>query len=374
MKGTILPPLAYLCLIFASQTTDAIEVSRARFEDVLVAASGSSDSTFTTELADGWFARGPNAFDIDKDGNIYILDWLAQKVVKFDKQGNWLLTFSVPSDPSHPGTRSLWPMGHHPTAHRPRSDLAVDNRGNVYLTARDGSILKFSLEGTLLFRLPARPELRYLEVDRSGRFYNFPGWEDAGRVNLGMHGPAGAKEAELAHDFEYPDRLVVQKQAGDDLYFRVGGYLARATLEDYVATNKLDTVAILPNKLRLIQYEDGLVEHELPLPPPFVLLGFDTENRFYFWQAEHSYGDWMFRFCQTHVIEVWKLEGERLHVLGAITINFVKGEDPECSDRVLRDFGKNEQFIVSGDGTIYLLHGTVDTVKVSKTTFQPGSE
>lgn len=367
MKSTILTLLAHLFVIFACQATIAVEVYEGRFQDVVVAASGTSDSTFVTELADGWFVRGPNAFDIDKDGNVYILDWLGEKVVKFDKQGKWVLTFKVPSDSFLPGTRSVWPTGPNPGAHRPRSDIAVDNWGNVYLTARDGSVLKFSPEGRLLFRLPYKSDrLRYLEVDKSGRFYNFPDWQEPQIIGIGMYDPGGLRKAELVHDFEYPDRLIVQKEAGDELYFRVGKYLTRTTIEDYVATGKLDTVAILPNKLRLMEYEDEGVDHDFPFPPPYILIGFDKEHRFYFWRSKHSYGHWMSRFCQTHNIGVCRLENEQFHLMGTISIHFLKAKDPECSDRFLWDSWKNQRFIVSGDGTIYFLHGTVDTVKVSK--------
>jgi hypothetical protein len=367
MKGVILILLVHLFVIFACQTTGAIEVYEGKLQDVVVAASGTSDSTLVTELADGWFVRGPNSFDIDKDRNIYILDWLGEKVVTFDKQGNWLLTFKVPSDSFIPGTRSIWLSGSDPAAHRPRSDIAVDNWGNVCVTARDGSVLKFSPEGRLLFRLPYKSdELIYLEVDKSGRFYNFPDWRYPQTVGVGMYDPEGLMKMELVYDFEYPDRLIVQKEAGDELYFRVGKYLTRTTLEDYLATGKLDSVAILPNKLRLLKYEDEGVEHDLPLPPPYILLGFDKEHRFYFLRLKHFYGHWMYRFCQTYGIGIWRLENEELHLVSGIDFEFVKGKDPECSDKVLWDFAKNKQFIVSGDGTIYFMHGTVDTIKVSK--------
>lgn len=296
MKGTTLILLAHVSFAFACQTTGAIEVYDGRLQDVVVAASGTSDSTFLTEMADGWFVRGPNSFDVDKDGNIYILDWFGEKVVKFDKQGKWVLTFKVPSDPFLPGTRSVWlNRTPDPVAHRPKSDIAVDNWGNVYVTARDGSVLKFSSEGRLLFRLPYKNDLlQYLEVDKSGRFYNFADWQELQIVGVGMYDPAGLMKAELVYDFEYPDRLIVQKEAGDELYFRVGKYLTRTTLEDYVASGKLDTVAILPNKLRLPQHEDEDWEnnHEFPLPPPYVLMGFDKEHRFYFRRSEHFYGHW----------------------------------------------------------------------------------
>jgi len=49
--------------------------------------------------------------------------------------------------------------------------------------------------------------------------------------------------------------------------------------------------------------------------------------------------------------------------LGEVVMRFKKGTE-ECSDKELWLFRK--QFVVSGDGTIYFLHGTVDKIKISK--------
>lgn len=351
-----------LPLVFSYQTIGAIEVYEGRLQDVVVAASGTSDSTFVTELADGWLARGPNVFDVDKHGNVYILDWLGEKVVKFDKNGKWLRSIKVPRDSILGGTRYLSRVESHPGLIRSRSDLVVDNGGNIYLTLRNDNLLKLSPDGATVFRLDS-PSLPYVAVDKDGGFYHF------GDVNrtVYMYTSQRRQQARMVHDFEYPDRLIVQKETGNDLYFRVGKYLTRTNLEDYLTTGKLDTVAILPNKLRLTRYEDEGVEHELPLPAPFILLGYDKEERFYFHRPEHWWraarGS---QFCETHLISIWRLLNGESDIVGTVEICFLKGEDGECSDKGLWDFTKRKRFIVSGDGTIYFLHGTVDTVKVSK--------
>ncbi|KPK99691.1 MAG: hypothetical protein AMJ91_06835, partial [candidate division Zixibacteria bacterium SM23_73_3] len=78
--------LAFVVLLFAPlyETASAIEIEGGRLEDVVVADSGFSDSTFVTELRDGWYPVGPESFDVDKDGKIYVLDQLGAKVLKYD--------------------------------------------------------------------------------------------------------------------------------------------------------------------------------------------------------------------------------------------------------------------------------------------------
>jgi len=349
-----------LLVVFSYQTPSAIEIKGGRLEDVVVVAGGISDSTFVTEFIDGWFARGPNSFDVDKDGNVYILDWLGEKVVKFDKEGKWVLSFRVPSAPGFPGTRSVGGIPNLPQEQRPRSDIAVDNSGNVYVTT--GNTLKFSVDGALLFRLHSAT-LHLITVDKDGRFYNFRG-KPAGMVDI--YTPKGEEKATIYDDFEYPDRVVAQKEVGNDIYFRVNKYLMKTTLEDFLQTSKLDTAAVLPTMFRLFEYYDELVREVGPLPSPFTLIGFDKDNCFYFHRPGYWYAYKWERFCQTNLIYKMRLQNGEFQTAGTVNIYFLKGKDGECSDKGLWDFTERKQFIVSGDGTIYFLHGTVDTVKVSK--------
>ena len=369
MQVRALLAFAVLLLLSSHQTASAIEVRGGKLEDVVVARSGTSLSTFVTEFIDGWFARGPNTFDVDKEENVYVLDWWGEKILKFDKEGKWVSSILVQG---FPGTRSVPHIGTAPEGKRPRSDIAVDNWGNVYLTAGNNNILKFSPEGTLLFRLGGYG-FPFVTVDKDGRFYYFRIGRTLGTVDI--YSPEGDRKATILHEFEYPDRVVIQKEAGNDIYFRVNKYLMKTTLEDYLRTGKLDTAAVLPGQFRLFRYWDERVREAGPEPSPGTLIGFDTNNCFYFDEREYWYGYRPHRFCEVHHIYKCCLDDGEFEIAGPVRLCFVKGKDGECSAKGLWDFPEHKQFIVSGDGTVYFLHGTVDTVKVSKITIdEPESE
>ena len=362
MKTSHILVLVLSLLLFSFQTPNAIEVRYGKLENVLVALSGDTDSTFVTEFIDNWFARGPNALDVDKDGNIYILDWRGEKVVKFDKEGKFLLSFTIPGAPGFPGTWPVAGIPGMPESQGPTSEIAVDNSGNVYVTT--GNTLKFSPDGAFLFRLHDAT-LQHVAVDAHGRFYNFAD-ELSGVVD--MYSAEGEHRARMHHDFEYPDRVMTQKEAGDDIYFRVGKYLMKTTLEDFLETDNLDTVAILPNKLRLLWYKDEGVDLPARVPPPPYLIGVDKNNCFYFHSSDYLQDVKMLRFCESHTISRWSLYDGELNDPRSLSLFFLKGKDGECTYKGLWDFAKGKQFVVAGDGTIYFLHGTVDTIKVSKLT------
>ena len=84
--------------VLTNRISDAMKIEGGKLVDVVVADSGSSDSAFTTELKDGWLAEGPNSFDVDQQGNVYILDQISGRVLKFNKDGKWLSTLAVTTD------------------------------------------------------------------------------------------------------------------------------------------------------------------------------------------------------------------------------------------------------------------------------------
>jgi len=177
MKTKLLLAFCASVLLWPCQTSKALRVDGGTIEDVVVVASGFSDSTFVTQLQDGWYSEGPNSFDVDKDGNIYILDWMGGRVQKYNKQGRWVRMFPVIA-----GVLGLEDPP-------PINDVAVDIWGNIFVTGAlvpnipVKSIFKFSPEGRFLWRIPSPAAIRtghlghvvywFLLTDKSGRIYNF---------------------------------------------------------------------------------------------------------------------------------------------------------------------------------------------------------
>ncbi len=83
-------------------------------------------------------ASGPKDFGVDRAGNIYIVDTLKQRIVKFDKKGKYILDFGKRLDF---GTYFDQPI-----------NIALDGQGNIYVKAldRDMSIFKFNSSGNFL--------------------------------------------------------------------------------------------------------------------------------------------------------------------------------------------------------------------------------
>ena len=347
--------------------------------DVVTADSGHTDSTFVTELEKGWLSNGPNSFDVDKEGNIYVLDKLGARVQKRDKTGKWISSFPIKIQPQERNDSEM-PLTY---------DIEVDNQGNIYITGslirvfigqkmvtRKG-ILKFSSEGNIVLRLPSLINIRndelnygasrFVLTDRDGRIYNF---DDGLWGGIDVFSPDGNLEAHMYgkgfHETDYHDMGIVQKEAVNDIYFRHDKYLMKTSLEDYVRNGRIDTVAVLPYWLRLPRFVDNK-ENEFGLSEySSILIGFDRNSNFYFLRTEDWHSSRLLGICLRHYIFKLHLENGKLIKVGEIEINLQKGKE-ECSDDELLDFTK--QFLVSGDGTIYWFHGTVDTVKVSKIIF-----
>ncbi len=338
-----------LPFLAAYQTVCAIQIDGGRIEDIIVVGNGSSDSTFASELLHGWFAIGPNAFDIDTHGDIYILDWLGGKVLKFNQRGRFKLAIRV--------AKEIQRSQQEPSI----NDITVDNWGNLYLV-ENYSIDKFSQEGSILLEIP---HVRYgfILTDEDGRVYGFT---DNFWGGISVYSPGGEHKAEIYHKNGYRDIGIVQKEAGNDIYFRTGKYLVRTNLEEHSQGGKIDTVSILPDGLRLFEFAENQIREEGYVEHPLILIGFDTDSCFYFSQFEDLCGVRWIPICLTLRIFKYHLVQGKLTLAGKVEISFEKGKK-ECSDKELRDFAK--QFLVTGDGTIYWLYGSVDTVKVSKIIF-----
>jgi hypothetical protein len=351
-----------LIYVFTYQAVIAIEIKGGKMEDVVVTDSGSTDSTLITRLKGGWLAEGPNSFDVDQQGNIYILDQIGGRVLKFDRNGKWLSTFIATKDTFPLGKTNIF------------DDIAVDTLGNTYISR--GVLIKLSPLGKLLCEKPTYDDRRhgmlqqvykYVSADREGRLYNF-----SERLSIGgiaIYDSICELEEELNVNSDYLDIGIVQRDVGNDIYYREDKYLIKERLKELKSAGEsksvVDTVAILPDNLRLQEYMDDKTVEYGWVPPPVWFIGFDKDSCFYFLESRYLYNDRESSICLLYRILKYRLEKKELVESGEVEIKFNRGQD-ECSDRELFDFTK--RFIVTGDGSIYFLHGTVDKIKISKIT------
>jgi len=358
--------LFILIFVFSSDGIWGLEVHYGgKLVEVVAADSGYTDSTIATKFEDGWYSKGPTQFDVDKDGNIYILDRFDCQVQKYDNTGKWVFSFSIPGkrtkkNPS--GKCSPYMLG----------DITVDNWGNIYVDN-----FKFSPQGKLLFKCGGG---QVLLTDRTGRLYSFQ--DQFSLVNIyGLEGRRDGRIDRLEKDLHlfdyYWDLGIVQNEVGDDIYFRENKYLVRTSFEEYskdakvdstgrVIRGKIDTVAVLPDIIRVKEFYDNLKDPVWE-ENPFTFIGFDRNSNFYFVMSEFHYGPKrLMRACRIYRLRRYHLEDGELTKTGEVEVAFAKGTE-ECSDKEL--FEVSRAFKVSGDGTIYWLHGTVDKVKVSKIIF-----
>ncbi|MFH1337087.1 MAG: hypothetical protein ABII96_11270 [Candidatus Zixiibacteriota bacterium] len=350
--------------VFTNGICDAMKIEGGKLVDVVVADSGSSDSTLVTVLRNGWLAEGPNSFDLDQQGNVYILDQISGRVSKFNKDGKWLSALAVTTDTFFLGKTNRF------------KDLAVDTSGNIYVNR--GILNKFSPEGELLCRKPSpddiksrvvQPVFRYILVDRDGKLYNFGDRKFLGGITI--YDSKCRLEGVLGEHSDYYDIGIVQRDIGNDIYYREGKYMMRERLKEFIPGGKsksmVDKVAILPEYLRLYEYTEDKEREADWIPPPVWFIGFDKDSCFYFRETEYWYNSRYTPFCLVHRILKYRLEKKELIQAGQVEITFERGQE-ECSDKELFDFTK--QFIVTGEGIIYFLHGTVDKIKVSKITME----
>ncbi len=338
--------------LFTYQRAYTMQIAGGRVIDVVVADSGYTDSTFVTEFFENWLPVGPESFDIDKDGNIYVLDHLSERILKFDKEGNWITTLKGISES---GQSELQPL----------QDMAVDNYGNVYV-AKVSRVMKFSPQGKFLLESEDLSKLIgfYIIVDKRGRVYD--------PYNMVVYDQElKLREVIRVDTREYTDIGIVQKEVGNDIFFRQNKYLFRTSLEEYGQNGKIDTIAVLPKEItnpRFLGERTWKKYH--PSPETFCLfMGFDKNSCFYFYKQE-SWGNeekhkWRLK---GYTIFRYRLRKGKLEKVGEVTMTFEEDE-AEYSNTSFILGAIPFYSVVAGDGTIYWVHGTVDMVKVSKIIF-----
>jgi DNA-binding beta-propeller fold protein YncE len=98
---------------------------------------------------EGVFSR-VHGIDVDKDGNLWVSDFIGHTVRKFDKDGNELLVLGT-----H-GTAGEWDEAAGTELFNQPNETAIDSQGNVYVVqghvAGEPRVLKFSADGKFIKR------------------------------------------------------------------------------------------------------------------------------------------------------------------------------------------------------------------------------
>lgn len=342
--------LVILLCVCAHHQAHALQITGGKLIDVVVADSGQTDSTFHTYLAEGEWPVGPLYFDVDRRGDIYVV--YTPRILRFSKAGKWISTFKGVSETGKWQGEGL-------------GGLVVDNCGNTFVI-KSGGIMKFSGQGEFLSESKDRKLWDRILADKDGRIYG-PGTIDDGieiyDQNLNLRQVIPKKRG------DYIDIGIVQKEAGNDIYFRQDRCLYRTSLEEYSENRKLEKVAPLPKELTNPEFltkkelEDSSVQTQ-----SCWFIGFDKDSCFYFYNL--NYFDYKERkdICRGYSIFKYCLRGGKLKKAGEIELDFTDYK-VECSSTSLERESFDLSFLLTGDGTIYWLHGTVETVKVSKIIF-----
>lgn len=348
MKRTGSLLLAVMLSVCAYQKANAIQITGGKLIDVVVADSGHTDSTFHTYIFQGW-PVGPAYFNVDKKGNIHVLD-IPGRILIFNQQGKWISTCKGISESGRLKGESL-------------KGIVVDNCGNTYVI-KGPKVMKFSSQGKFLLESEDIKIRDQILVDKAGRVYN------PDHLNsIAIYDQKLNLKQIIPKKGYYIDIGIVQKEVGNSIYFRQDKYLFRTSLEEYDQNGKTDTAAVLPEEIIDPKFSSGKTPAGYTAPDDFCpFIGFDRDSCFYFykeyWHEEEENED----IWRSYVILKYRLNKGKLMKTGEIKVNLYKGED-ECSDKSMLYENTALSLYVSGDGTIYWIHGTVDTVKVSKIIF-----
>lgn len=362
--------LLFVSYCNANGGSDAIRVQGGKLMDIIVASGklvdfhpesiDGVDSCFCTFL-DFLGGVGPHQMDIDKDGNIYILDGYCDIIRKFDRRGKWISNFPIRTKDGN-----YYEGGLH--------GIAVDNDGNIFVTRRGRGghwIMEFSYQGKLL-KIGKVPETKkgylihyisnFISVDKEGRIFITEG-KSSDKVNI--YDLELRLVTTIPQPFKYFDKYVAQKQLGNDIYFRRGRYLVKTSLEEYKQKRKTDKVAVLPKEILASWYKVEDKKQKKGIPTEFGMIGFDKDTCFYFYQSHHFGEESDLDMCIGCQILKYCLREGKLEKKGMVLLDLLRGKE-ECSNRALYKPGFPHDFFVSGDGIIYWIHGTVDTIRVSE--------
>ena len=366
MKSDLRILLSFFCFVCIDFTLASkafsVECWLGTITDILTLEEGNGPGQVMYQEAEPVSLHVPS-FDVDREGRFYICDPGNSRIQVFSSNGIFLRQIELRKAMDNSRFRGWY------------SDLAVDLESNIYLTdsaiprarnnksigARDYyRILKFNSRGEFeeIIKLPSVKSksgcgvstdyygILYVQVNQdSMRIYD--------------------KRSKLISAFgvtyrPYPPAEAQVVQRGDSLariVFIKGDYVCLTSLDDIKKGTVMDSIP-LPLKLKyshadFIGIDNNLniyfsINHRLTKPGgyPGVL-----KNE---WHVTSLHRYW-----------IW---GSKLLESGQVWLNFTNDFTDNKREERATNFTK--QYIVSGDGSVFFLHGTIDNLILSIVTFE----
>ncbi len=266
-------------------------------------------------------ASGPRDFDIDKEGNFYIADDLKQRIVKFDKQGRYILSIEKSSD----GT---------PYFRQPKN-IAIDNQGNVYVKdlEEDRCIFMFDSSGNFLQKITSigsynADQIKWITgLDPDNRGNIFIRVEIEGRDDMNFKLGNGGKVLE---EFEGP---FYWRRDGNGRTYKT------SPEADFNSCTEPIQIVNLGGKIEkeiLVDFGTGTLNEYKPI-------GVDDDGNIYYYEWQKMYAD-----------EIWKFnnDGKLVQKIKVRPDNTLGME--------------NEGFKILPDGTIYQMHAADEGLRIIK--------
>ena len=122
----------------AAEEAVVAEEAVAAEEAAVTEEAAAVEETVAAELPTVTTFNTPNDVAVDKDGNIYVADTNNQRIVKMDKDLNYIMQFTKPSDTTFDQSLSFLP-----------NKLVIDNSGRVFTLATNVNkgVVKFEANG-----------------------------------------------------------------------------------------------------------------------------------------------------------------------------------------------------------------------------------
>lgn len=264
-------------------------------------------------------ADGPRNFEVDKDGNFYIVDYLKQRVVKFDKNGRYLFSFGKKDNEElylkQPG------------------GIAIDKKGNIYVSDSGyptDCVLKFDSQGNFITKIDSVNGRKFTWIT-----YLFSQYHNG---NIYIEGEIEGREGKSLVYYEFDPESNFVRETKWLLEDKRGNTYQCKVVDGKPIDNTLEVVSSDGKVIKEIVVPLGQKEGEEP-----GCIWIDREGNSYFIDFAWGKRDEIFKYDNDgKLITRFKIKSLHTNILGMVNFKILPG------------------------GTIYQIHATDDGLSIIK--------